>query len=720
MIPSHEAASRMPSPSVAKVESLLAYLIAAVLVFPSVIWIALDTSAWGGDQSQYGFATLELFQTLTHAPLEWPARMLDVFTYKPNALIWLGQAFLPLAFLIPSVNTALLFTIVAAQAATIVLVYRSLRTLSSDTVALPATACLVVASAPLFILFAHYYLVESLQTMAVAWFVLIMSRAPTWNRSLLLAQLIAATAVALASKEIQPLFCVWPGLIACIYWLRSPRRPEVSRARKRLTIVSWVLAIPMAALTAGWYFHNRATVYQHLQEGTYGQGVKTLWGKEDTYLNTLDYWVQTAREVNFLPGLAELSLLIAVSAVVLYAARVKRAPTHFSLCAGVAALQIVTVVMVFSLSPTRQSRYLLPVLPYVALVIGWSLAQINRGWVTALGFAAFAIQFVLLHGQGLNLLPVVSPWVLPVQHLADTGRVLDSLVARTCPESSPRPIWNIIAIEPSIPEIRGDWLAPDPANYVVARQRFRRGGALPCHYGYLGEGFFGSEVSQAWDSMLARQTQYVVVVDPARYSTPPQVFNQALSRENFPRVLRKLETSELFTQEPPLVENTGILIFHRVEGVLTLFDRINRGRALSDRGLHGQAVADLQEATVLGPSNIEAWANLAFAYERAFRFQEAISAGVRARQLSPRHHYVNLLLARVSFQLEEWRDVVSYAREAASDAPSTADQANAWALAARGAFRSGDAQGGCTFLRRAGLTTNDDRAPEASSHTCDK
>ena len=115
-------------------------------------------------------------------------------------------------------------------------------------------------------------------------------------------------------------------------------------------------------------------------------------------------------------------------------------------------------------------------------------------------------------------------------------------------------------------------------------------------------------VSQAWDSMLARQTQYVVVVDPAKYSTPPQVFNQALSRENFPRVLRKLETSELFTQEPTLAEDTGILIFRRVDGVLTLFDYINRGRALSDRGLHEQAVADLQEATVLGPSNVEAWA----------------------------------------------------------------------------------------------------------------
>ncbi len=164
--------------------------------------------------------------------------------------------------------------------------------------------------------------------------------------------------------------------------------------------MSWVLAIPMATLTAAWYVHNGAAAYRHLQASIGGPAATGLWGKEDTYLNTLAYWGQTAREINFLPGLAELSLLIVVSAVVLYAARRERAPTHFSLCAGVAALQIVTVVMVFSLSTTRQNRYLLPALPYVALVIGWSLAQINRGWVTALGFAGFAIQFVLLHGQG--------------------------------------------------------------------------------------------------------------------------------------------------------------------------------------------------------------------------------------------------------------------------------------------------------------------------------
>ena len=93
------------------------------------------------------------------------------------------------------------------------------------------------------------------------------------------------------------------------------------------------------------------------------------------------------------------------------------------------------------------------------------------------------------------------------------------------------------------------------------------------------------------------------------------------------------------------------------------------GTCADDQGFHEQAVKVLREVTDLEPKNVKAWANLAFAYERAGRFQEAIAAGVRARQLSPRHHYVNLMLARVSFQLEQWRDAVTYARDADFSCP---------------------------------------------------
>ncbi|KRE06930.1 hypothetical protein ASE63_23550 [Bosea sp. Root381] len=707
-------ASRVPRTTA---KSLLPYLIAAALAFPSLVWVLLDNSAFGGDQSAYGIATLDLFHTLTHAPRGWPVKILDVYPYKPNGLIWLGQAFLPLAFIIPSVNTALLLTNVAVQAVTIVLVYRALFSLSSS-VSLATTACLVIASAPMFILFAHHYLVESLQTMAVAWFVLIMCRAPAWNRSLLLPQLVAATAVALASKQIQPLFCVWPGLVACIYLLRSPRPPDPTQ--RGLTIASWTLAIPMAALTAAWYLRNLDTVLEHLRAGAFGEGygaaVKTMWGREDGYLSALTFWMQVGQD-KFLPGLAGISLALLLIAMALYLVRGKRTPSHFSLCAGVAALQILTVVMVFSLSPLRQDRYLLPVLPYVALIVGWSLAQINRSWATAAACAIFAMQFVLLHGKELKLMPARAGDLSLAQRV-DTDSILSSIVARTCPTSSEGPIRNTIAIEPSIPEIAGDWLAPVPANYVVARDRFRSTRSPLCHYDYLG-GFYGTELSEAWDALLAQRTQNVVVIDPTKYSTPAQVFNQTLSRENLPRVMHKLETSGFYEKQPPLTEDPGILIFRRTEYARTPSEHMTKARELSSQGLYEQALQEIQQATVKAPSNVEAWANLAAIYAQAGAFRDAISAGVRAREIDPRHYYVNLGLARASFHLEDWRKAIGYAMDAASDAPSKVERAGAWELAAKAAFRAGDTKGGCDLLEQV-LTATNIASPEAVSHGCTK
>ena len=563
----NELPSRSPSSrrdTRASMAGLLPCLFAALVVFPSLVWIAVDTSAWGGDQSQYALASVELFRTLTTSPQEWPRRMLDIFPYKPNGLIWLGQAFVPIGYLISSIDTALLLLVIVLQVVTLILVYHSVRALSSSAFVVPATACLVIASAPIFIQFAHYYLVETYQAVSVAWFILIVSLAPTWSCALLMVQLTAATAFAMSAKEIQPLFCVWPGLVACFYLLR-PKRPVAATASGRVLWVSFALAVPLTAVTLAWYVWNLASVTQHLYDGTYGPGVRALWGKEDTYLNTVVFWLQTARTINFLPGLAELSLLIVTAGVIAYALRANKASgRHFALCAAIAALQIVTAILVFSLSPTRQPRYLLPALPYVAVLLAWSMAQLNHRIAKTLVIGIFVVQLVLLQGQALNVLPIVGRWVGPVNWNARSGRVLDSIVAETCSPTGSGVQWNVLAVEPSIPELGGDWLAPEPANYVVAKQRLRNGGELPCQFGWLGDSFFGSDVATAWERILSRQAKYVVVVDPAVYTTPAQVFNQALSRDNFPVVLQKLQTSDLFEREPRLAEDPGVLIFRRV------------------------------------------------------------------------------------------------------------------------------------------------------------
>jgi Tetratricopeptide repeat len=692
------------------IASFLPYVIPTICIGPSIIWIALDTSAWGGDQSQYGTATLDLFRTLTQFPHEWPYRMLDVFPWKPNGLIWFGQLFVPFAYVTSSVDTALLLSVIVAQVVTLVLVYRSLQVLSPNTSAVPSLACLVIASSPFFIGFAHHYLVETFQTMVVAWFVLVMSMAPRWNRVLLVAQLTAATAFAMAAKANEPLFCLWPGVVACVYLLR-PRQGQVDGSR-RTTFVSVALAVPVACFTAAWYLRNWTFVTRTFYEASFGHSVRTLWGKEDAYLHTLAFWANTAREIHFLPGVCELSLLLIASGVC-YVTKARSVPKHFTLCAAVSAVQIATVLLVFSLSPARQSRYLLPILPYIAVLVAWSVVRINHWAATATAVGVFALQLVLLHGRALNVLPVRSAWLNPFDRHARSGRTLDSLVARTCPESAAAGYWNVLAVDPEIPELQGDWLAPEPANYVVAKNRLWRGGGQSCHYDYLGDGFFGSDVSRAWNSVLSHQARHVIVVDPAVYPTPAQTANEALSRQNFPIIFRQLETGGLFELDEGLVEDPGILIFRRV-------DHVGNGRALSDRGLHEQAVAVLRKATTLEPTNVEAWANLALACERQGSFQEAIAAATRARQLKPDHYYVDMTLARAFFQQKKWTEVVRNAQEAESHAPAVRERADALVLAARGAFRSRDVNGGCDFLRRAGLTPSSDILGELPSDACEK
>ena len=688
-------AQTLPNRGLTVVARLVPYLLSILLVIPNIIWIALDTSPWGGDQSQYGLATLDLFQTLVHSPQRWPRRLLDVFPFKPNGLIWLGQAFVPVAYIISSIDTSLLLAVALLQVIALVLVYQSLRALSASRFVIPAMACLVIASAPFFVLFSHHYLVETYQLTSVAWFILIMSLAPTWNRWLLFLQLTAATAFAMSAKETQPVFCVWPALVACYYLLRPQMPPDAAGLLRRKASFRLALAIPLVLVTGAWYLRNLSSVTQHLYEGTYGLGVRTLWGKEDTYLNTVAFWLQTARTVNFVPGVAELALLLFLSAVSLCKRR-KSPPVHFTICAAASALQIATIVLIFSLSPTRLTRFLLPALPYIAVLMGWTVAQLNHRLITALTVGVFAVQLILVQGQALNTMAPLGFWVEPLNWNARGGRTLNAIVARTCLTSNSAAVWNVIAVEPSIPQLRGDWLAPEPANYAVAKHRWRHGGALPCQYGHLGDNFFGVEdVSRAWDSILSRQAQHVIVVDPALYPTPALVFNKALSRENFPILLRKLESSGFFELQPRLREDPGILIFRRV-------DRIAEGRSLSDRGRHEEAVALLREAATLEPTNAEAWANLAFAYERAGSFQEALAAAARANQLAPDHYYMDMILARVSLQNEKWTDVLRHAQDADSHAPSEPERAAALSLAATAAFRAGDAHGGCDFLRRSG------------------
>src|SRR5215210_4458574 len=77
-------------------------------VIPNLAWIIADQTAWPWDQAYYAKYSVDLFLT----PLGRQA----------PGIVWAGQLFVPIGLFTGSIDSALLLSIVAAQAVALVLV----------------------------------------------------------------------------------------------------------------------------------------------------------------------------------------------------------------------------------------------------------------------------------------------------------------------------------------------------------------------------------------------------------------------------------------------------------------------------------------------------------------------------------------------------------------------------------------------------------------------
>src|SRR5258707_652357 len=82
----------------------------------------------------------------------------------------------------------------------LVLLFCALMKLTKGRASVALTCCLFVASTPLFVGMSHEYFVEPLQTLAAAWFILLMTFSRQWDRRVVAVQLLAATSLAMLAK----------------------------------------------------------------------------------------------------------------------------------------------------------------------------------------------------------------------------------------------------------------------------------------------------------------------------------------------------------------------------------------------------------------------------------------------------------------------------------------------------------------------------------------
>ena len=649
-------------------------LLAILCIMPSLIWIFLDNQPFGGDQSGYGTASLRLYYTLTQLSSEWFVNMLDAIPHRGPGIAWVGQFFAGFGVLVGSIDRALLITIVLVQVLSVYLVFLAVREWAGGRPGIAALALLVTASAPLLVGFSHLFFIEPFQMLVVAWFLLILSRMLRWSKPLVLSQLLLASLVALTIKATSPLYVFVIGLVILANVFVDLKNIRSWNWGERKIVITWAASVVLLVMLVMWYWENGSTVLKHTLYSTSNPNA-LHWGKEDTFLRTLGYWFQEVRRT-FFPRLTLLTSAGLLAAGVLYKFRDwkcdPRKLDFFDLTCIVIIIQVLIVLVVFSLGVMRWNRFLLPILPYLAVLVSWTVQQIPSRVGITLAVLAFGLQLTASHAFLLNVIPGQTLLFdfSKIGHLqrlnTDTtnAQILDEIVSIACADPEGGTPLTVIAIDPGL---RGDWIAPVPAEYTAVK---RFGLRPPCRFGYAGNNFWGASIEKTWDNLLDLNAHFVITTDPEIYPPPVDAANQALTIENHPRLIEMLRIRKTFEESSPLTYDEGILVFERVAF-------LSKGRALLDSGNIELGIKVLETATELEPDNSEVWANLTLGYVLATRREDALTAGSRALSINPDHFYVHLMIASIHQQRANHITALSHIKEAVRSAPSDQEKMRA-------------------------------------------
>jgi Dolichyl-phosphate-mannose-protein mannosyltransferase len=538
---------------------------AAALTIPSVIWIALDRSVWPWDPAWYGEVSVDLWAAARGDGVSWPGAMLSAFGLKPPGIAWIGQFSLPLRHVIGSEN-AMLLSIVATQIVALVLLAVAARRLTGSKLA-AATAIVGLASAPLFLQLGHEYFPESLQTLTVAWVLLIMASARMWRLSLTLTQLGAALALGLLAKLTTPLYEGLPMLAALVLAITAPGRELPPWWRDRRVQLSSILMLALGVGTVGWYSRNLAAAIAHARDAQ----SSTLYGVTAGPLERLQSWSQEIRDASFLPWIGTaLLVLIALGAIVRLAragrggrlrGAANRRPWLTPRFVGLAATAatIVAVLASFTTARPQDPRYLLAVVPSVVLAATLVLAWIGVREIALAALVLFAFQYVVATGQELGAFRASRMAYVGLQRPV-TGRFSDALrtiVRQTCNAQSAGRI-NMVGVD-------YPWLNANVLE-MYAAEEFRFSGRA-CYYTPLG--YAEQNPAKAWQRLRDFKPPYFIALDytnpanqlptaQAETINPKDAFN-AVDRAVFQRVRR----SHLFAVVPG-TEHSGLILLRAV------------------------------------------------------------------------------------------------------------------------------------------------------------
>lgn len=545
--------------AVTQTDRWLAPFIAIAALLPSVVWILADNAVWPWDQAWYGQVSADLFDALVMQPDRWPALFSHAFAIKAPGIAWIAEFLIPVARAIGAVNPVLLCVPLIASLLTLWLTFDALLTITRGDRFSSLVGMIVVATGPLFVALSHQFVVEPLQLLATAWAVWIAAQADRRTAPYLLVQLIAATTFGLLIKVSSPLYTFAPGglvLLVIAARLRTRSRTTAGVVR-RLDPVAWRTWIPLGlgtvlllASTGLWYAINWQPLLAQVALDHSGP-VADLYGTKAPLLQKLPFWIVAMQKSFFSPLTAVVCTAVAAVGVV---SVVRKRTRDFPLLVALSALlELVAVVVAFASATPEETRYLLAAAVHVGVVVAWALSVIRFRLVNAFVLLALLVQWVVVNGQALGMLPMradLSAWLIAPRAEAHEVQLAEATVRATCqPFSYNR--YTVVGVD--LP-----WFNANSLAYIASVRRAER---LPGNCYYTAMGFGPTDVDRAVQRIQDLNALYFVTLDHSAVAYATDLFNGSNDA-----VATRIASDPTFAPVSAGPEASEILIYQKASG----------------------------------------------------------------------------------------------------------------------------------------------------------
>ncbi len=532
-------------------------VLSAPLLLSSAVWILRDRRVWPWDPAWYGQVTIELWQIRAQGIGAWLDAMIHAMGFKPPLLVWAGQFFVPFRHLTGSVESALLFMNIALAAGAIVLICYTAQSLGLGTMAILAGA-MACAGSQIFIGLTHQYLVELAQGVTIAALMLIAVGAKKRSATRTLSLAILTASLGLSIKTTSLMFILplggYIGIALLVNRVRIEKLATVPRWRgSDLAFVLSAVAATAAAVT--WYAINWHLMAQHFVNATTGE-VALNYGSAGPLLSKLAFWISflSLAISPFLIISIGVSALIIIAVVIGIVRVLEAQPSHWLPCAIRSGTlfaitltgTIVATLLAYSLQINEDTRFLMPIIPMIGVLVAWSLNVLSQRLVSLAFLVVFAINAAVNHAYAHGINPFDMrpfPWLLQVHLSAEDRETLAQTVDVTCSGDAPQK-YKVIGVE--YPEFNAN-----SASFYSAKRGLRAG--YRCNYTSLG--YAETDAQRAWDRIMALGADYVVTIAPEKQRSPD--FVNGVSRQ----IAERLAHDQRFVRVPQ--SRAGIWIFAR-------------------------------------------------------------------------------------------------------------------------------------------------------------